>query len=577
MRNLLIKLKLFLQKVKELIPLSIFIFIVALNFTIVAGYDYAYYDKIAQYKVPPLISLLYDSDNKTFTNNLNCSYLLEFILVISLIILLTVPRSLSPIHIIFPGVVVTLGFWAYDVEIQAHFRIPTINSLKLLLTFKEFMGAKAIFLGIGTILLLLLSIYYILKGFWHSIKGILFCKKLFVKIQLLTILIFKISALVIIITPFTFLNKFYKSTWWNEKEEVWTNGRLSAFYKNSLREIQADLKLDEFQYTLANPPHVILFPDTIHNHPNIYFILLESHVDLSRLKNFSFSKYPTHHQLLKFMPDSTFSLVRSPVIGGYTAQATFEILTGTPALSEMSPIEFLVFGKHPTSSLLQRLKEHGYQTFALIGHSKIFFNMPVAYRDLGFDSSIFLGSISPYKEYYTDRNLFVPDEDTYIYFLKNLPNFPEPRFVYIVTTYGHWPWFMPLDSDTISISPPIKPFPAMANVMYRKQKLLAQLIDTIIKVDSHALIVAFTDHNPPFIFSDTSQVKYDAPSIYHVPILILYKGKKINIPIVPMHRVPELVYHLIAHDTLPDTSNLVPLEIKKYLYKQIIKQSREKL
>ncbi|NPA35120.1 MAG: LTA synthase family protein [Chlorobi bacterium] len=553
-----------------------FVLTVLVNLFILILYDLLTYKYLWQYNHPPLASFFskYQSGEIHF---LNLSHLAEVLIVVSLLILLTVPTtSSSPsayIKSLFPSIFLILVFIAYDIEINTHLRIPTVRTLKILLTFKDFLGIKAIAGGLLIIGIIAIAIYFVLASFYKAIKGFFFSHDSLTKREFFTILALKVLAIAGIVYFPSLLKEHYQNIWWYEKEEVWTNGRLIASYTNSLREIKATQDLEKFEYTLSEPPHRVLFPDTLQHRPNIYFILLESFLDLSRMKDVTTSPYPIHPRLLKFLPDSTFSLTKSPVIGGFTSQATFEMITGTPGLREFAPVEFLVFGNHPTYSLLRRFKEQGYSTWAFTATSKIYYNTPTAYKNLGFDSAIFLGALTTFQEKY--ENSYIPDEAVYSYFIKNFDIIPKPHFVYIVTMYGHWPWYMPTDSDTISVSPRKDPLPALANVMFRKQKLLSWLIDTILKMDSNALIVAFSDHNPPFIFTHEPKWKYDAPSTYHVPILVIYKGKSISLPVVDMHRVPELIYHLIANDTLPDTSNLVPIDTKKYLYKQIIKQSRQ--
>ncbi len=558
-------------------PIVSFLLLITVNIAIISLYDLLVPTKILQiYEIPPFASSLYNPDTGKF---FELSHLAELIIITSIIMLLIVPSSKHIIKLMFPSLFIIMLFTLYDLEVQAHVKIPTLSTLSFVITFKEFLGYKALFVALLTGIIFIFAAYLLIEGFYISMKNIVIRQNNGrVKLGFFLILILKILAFWgIAFSLVQLANKYHQYIWWHPKMEVWAHGRIMSFYKHSVRERESLRNLSAFVYNLSSPPHKVLFSDSLIHTPNIYFILLESHLDISRLKKFKFSKFPIHPELIKFMPDSSFSLIRSPVIGGFTSQATFEMITGVPALQLFSPVEFSVFGKHKTYSLLLRLKEQGYHTYAFIAASNIYYNMQMGYRDLGFDTSFFMGLISPYKENFPEKYVAIPDDTIYAFVLRQLNRIPEPKFIYIVTMYGHWEWVMPSDTDTITIFPYKKPFPALVNVMYRKQKFLGQLIDTLLKLDSNSLIVAFTDHNPPFVFSDTSKVKYDAPSIYHVPILILYKGKKINIPIVPMHRVPELIYHLIAHDTLPDTTALVSLEIKKYLYKQIIKQSRQKL
>ncbi len=561
------------QNVKSVLPALVkllwnqqlavkFVVLVITNLLIVIAYDMLF----SSYGSPPSM------------------HISEFIIIVSMIVLI-VPVSYSNplinlLSLSFPGLFMVLMFFAFDLEINVHNKIPSVKTLKILLTFSDFMGPTAIIIGSVLVIIVILILFISVQSIYYVVIKALITSfdKGTERLHYLFIAFLKLLAIVAIITvPLYGIDEHYERIPWYEKEEVMLNGRFIAFYFHSLNELKADKELESFVYPFNLPPHRILFPDSLSHKPNIYFILLESHLDISRLKNFKFSKFPIHPNLIKFLPDSTFSLTKSPVIGGFTSQPTFEILTGTPALQLFAPVEFSIFGDRYTYSLLTRLKEQGYYTYAFIAASNIYFNMLSAYKDLGFDSAIFMGIISPYKEMFTDQYKKIPDDTLYAFALRQLKHAHSPRFTYLVTMYGHWPWNMPEDSDTILITPEDEQLLLISNVSYKKQKFLGDLIDSLLRTDSNCIIVAFSDHNPPSVLKDTSKVKYNAPSIYHVPILILYKGKKINIPVVPMHRIPELIYYLIAHDTLPDTSNLVSIKTKRLLYKQIIKQSREGL
>ena len=76
----------------------------------------------------------------------------------------------------------------------------------------------------------------------------------------------------------------------------------------------------------------------------------------------------------------------SPVIGGGSAQAEFEILCGVPSILEFGT-EFNRIGDNATSCLPNYLKKFGYKTIASQPMFGSFFNIEKAYKSLGFEVS----------------------------------------------------------------------------------------------------------------------------------------------------------------------------------------------
>jgi hypothetical protein len=83
---------------------------------------------------------------------------------------------------------------------------------------------------------------------------------------------------------------------------------------------------------------------------SVHLIILESFFDPSLLSKIKFSKNPMHPSLMRHV-GTTPTLSLSPVFGGRSAQAEFEILCGTPAFADFSDIEFSVFGGKINNSL----------------------------------------------------------------------------------------------------------------------------------------------------------------------------------------------------------------------------------
>ncbi len=98
-----------MKRLLQKFVLPLFIFTVIANLTAIAGYDFLYFDKIAQYKFPPLASFFYNTETKQF-EFFNFSYLPEALIVIGLTILFTIPASISPLKVFFPAIFIIFAF-----------------------------------------------------------------------------------------------------------------------------------------------------------------------------------------------------------------------------------------------------------------------------------------------------------------------------------------------------------------------------------------------------------------------------------------------------------------------------------
>ncbi|HHO46968.1 MAG TPA: hypothetical protein ENN06_00675 [Desulfobacteraceae bacterium] len=90
----------------------------------------------------------------------------------------------------------------------------------------------------------------------------------------------------------------------------------------------------------------------------------------------------------------------SPVFGGATAQAEFELLCGVPAMRELSGVEFNVFTGADTPCLPNILGKSGYHAVATNGFRPDFFNSPNAYEGIGFDKAYYPKEYAPAMESY---------------------------------------------------------------------------------------------------------------------------------------------------------------------------------
>lgn len=165
--------------------------------------------------------------------------------------------------------------------------------------------------------------------------------------------------------------------------------------------------------------------------PNIVVIVEESFSD-PRLYD---SNLPSED--FTFIDNYKKTNFMSPVFGGGTANAEFEILTGLNISFYPDELMFVSKIKKPTYSLAYALKNHGYKTIAIHNFPKSFYNRQTIYPLLGFDEFYSLENLST-KILNAD---FTKDEITndlvYSKILNLITQTQEPTFIYALTVKNH--------------------------------------------------------------------------------------------------------------------------------------------
>ncbi|MBU1566940.1 MAG: sulfatase-like hydrolase/transferase [Proteobacteria bacterium] len=248
-----------------------------------------------------------------------------------------------------------------------------------------------------------------------------------------------------------------------------------------------------------------LLKSTLQDPRNIHIIVLESFLDPEQFKGLKFLTPPAPPQfkaLRKKMHVAT-----SPVFGGGTAQAEFEILCGVPSLELYTSAEFNMLDGAKTPCLPNMLTEVGYRTIATQSYKPDFFNSEKAYRSLGFEEinypTAFAGNRPTYLKQ-EDRENYIFDGDLFnqnLSYVEKVLAEGRPFLNYVLGTYGH----LPHDTDLVRFPPKVE----IAGLDKHSQTNLAiqqfyyragALVDYLQKLralDPKSLIVVASDHLPP--------------------------------------------------------------------------------
>jgi phosphoglycerol transferase MdoB-like AlkP superfamily enzyme len=293
------------------------------------------------------------------------------------------------------------------------------------------------------------------------------------------------------------------------------------------------------------------------NMRNIHLIVLESFLDPTLFSNVTYSRDPVHPEFSRLFGDKQ-GLSVSPVFGGATAQAEFEILCGIPALAKLSSIEFNLFTGTPVYCVPGLLEKSGYRTIATNAYKTNFFNALPAYQGMGFGEIYFPAEYSGSRDSYfsvTDGS-----QDDYLFdgslFTQNLDfvtralaeNNSRPLFNYVMTIYGHTPHDMadPLRPEILKLESSYEDdhLHRAANQYYYRTHAIADYVNKLLEIDRNSLIILVSDHVPPLrnglnTYRELSYMDNIEGSYYYNRLLIIENGQPV-------------VYQYMRHFDIPD-------------------------
>jgi len=298
------------------------------------------------------------------------------------------------------------------------------------------------------------------------------------------------------------MNALTEDAEWSDRRNAEQWGRVYAALLRQARRGSFAEELRDFEPLASSSLHVSREELARLDRRNVHIIVMESFVDLRLLKGVQFSKPPFDPELARWV-DPYIGTSVSPVFGGETARAEFEVLCGVPSL-RLFGLEFLGFSGARTYCLPTILGEAGYRTVLTFPHGPVFFNTRRAYPGLGFDQVIYADRFSsPGSEsvaigdvdYIEDGDLFPQNLEK----VRALLRQGRPFLNYVMTLYGHWPF----DIDTrrhpleISVTPASEDLRKMANQMLLRTRALHAHIKALIDLDPTGIIVLVGDHLPP--------------------------------------------------------------------------------
>lgn len=199
--------------------------------------------------------------------------------------------------------------------------------------------------------------------------------------------------------------------------------------------------------------------------------------------------------------------VAVPTFGGLTANAEFEVLTGTPmALLPTGAVPFQQHVVRAQPNALPRLfARAGYRTLAMHPYDRRFWNRDAAFAHLGFERFLageaFGATQGP--RYFPDAKLVQPIAEA-------VERSDRPLFLFVTTMENHGPWF---DARYDAIAAPLRSMPgdwtpsarrAMDNYaqgVRHGDAFLRTLVARFAGRDD-VIVAMFGDHHPTMVVPD---------------------------------------------------------------------------
>lgn len=378
-------------------------------------------------------------------------------------------------------------------------------------------------------------------------------------------------VLIVEFAPTSFLGAFQvignQVVDWSDSESVVNNGRITmtAFYeaqrKSSMEKTLAFRHKQKFIEEMNGLSRQIQMSS---RNRNVHLVVLESFLDPKLFNGVKFSQPPAAPEFSKLVGDTdTYSI--SPVFGGGTAQAEFELLCGVPALRALSSVEFNVFTGTKTYCMPSILGDAGYTTMASNGHKPKFFNAIPGYKGTGFANIFFPRENAPgmetylstgdtEKEWYMfDGRLFEQNVSYVSDFIKKNPD--KPLFNYVMSIYGHLPHY--LDE---TVRPQIikvlsrhndEVLERVVNQHYYRTEAIARYVRELLKVDPQSLIILVSDHLPPLsggsdTYNELNYLKNIDNSNHYNRIVIIENGAAKQYDTMHHYDIPKLIANYLT-------------------------------
>ncbi|MBX2879171.1 MAG: LTA synthase family protein [Granulosicoccus sp.] len=291
---------------------------------------------------------------------------------------------------------------------------------------------------------------------------------------------------------------------------------------------------------------------------NVHVFVLESFFDPVSLGYEWVPEDPFPESFRALWAETGHSKALSPVFGGYTANAEFELLCGFPVTRNAVFFEGWLRKRVPC--LPEVMNQLGYTAMASHPNVPGFWNRTHAYYLLGFDHYL---SKQDFDMQESVKGLLLDSSMYQQVFAKIDSNeFSSPVFNYMLTYHGHLPY--PSSEqypDQINAGKESDLLHGYLNQLWYKSRHLMDRLDELQQDDPDALIVIFGDHLPFLgpnygVYTEAWQLPDDRDKFSGSQLkqltstpLIVIDGQRgpLKLDSIPLYRLPSLMMSLLGH------------------------------
>jgi phosphoglycerol transferase MdoB-like AlkP superfamily enzyme len=264
--------------------------------------------------------------------------------------------------------------------------------------------------------------------------------------------------------------------------------------------------------------------------PNVYLIVLESFRPIHSLDAEIVERIAEKvdiNRLVRFNYEGV-----SPVFGGMSAAAEFELLCGVPELNVLGTLTFNYLGGVNAGLCLPAILENlGYSTVAVTGTKPHFHNASSAYTALGF-STFYSKQHIETSDY---DGIHPSDNSIYKTILRIMGNQHGPMLYYLFTAAGHSPYSL----NEVSRPPIVNGLneSRYVNRLLYSHLELSSFIELIREQQPDSLFIVVGDHNT------VSGRAISAAARIHpmrVPVYISSGNTEHEVTVIPYFNIPRL-------------------------------------
>ena len=278
--------------------------------------------------------------------------------------------------------------------------------------------------------------------------------------------------------------------------------------------------------------------------PDIIYIQSESFFDPTEelgIENFSEDPLPFYHNLKN---ESDFFKVTTPVYGGDTVNAEFEMLTGLSLVFFPRDVNiFLNYLKNPIISLGSILRANDYYALSLHPYMANYYNRNVVYKYLGFNqfNSLEVMKVNDYnfanRAYSYHRATYVSDIELSNQIIENLKNNRDRNnFIFAISVQTHVPFVLNKNlsynviytGDKSTQKSTLEEFNGYLRNLKETDDSLRVLIEYLKARDKYTIVVFYGDHQPRLkIFPYVDSLNTEKKQLRHEVGAFIWSNKEI--------------------------------------------------